>query len=872
MKLQSLGLRSKLILSFLGVALLPLLVLALLNQRTTQKALTNNANMALLGAASQTALSLDSFVKTNLDAVRVEAQLPILSQYLALPTQRQAAIRTEVETTLLALGRKDTLNILSYALLDQQGQNVVDTYTANVGNSEANWNYFQQPLKTGLPYVSPVQYAANDKVASLYFSSPVRNATGNIIGVVRVRYNANVIQRLVTQNSDLIAGDKASFAILLDENHVRLAQGYAPELIFKAITPLPSAKVQALQAAGRLPQGSPSELATNLPAFAQGIKQATESKFFTTPLVANNSELSSAAVVKLKTQPWSVVFVESQTLFLAPIQAQIRATLLLAIAIAVLVIAAAIALSQFLAKPLLELTGVVTRFTTGDLQARSTIQTTDEIGLLAGSFNQMAEQVGKLLQNLEERTHELEVSQQVTGAVSELSQVILDPKLLLREAIALMQNRFNLNYIQIYLLNADTQTLYEEVESSQEDITRLEQPTKISLDDPESLLAKAARTKEIICINQPDQTLQAAAVQLSGVGSEVVVPLSARGTLLGVLNIQDQQSDRFSTLDLETFNTLAGQIATALDNARLFKEVKKTGAELSAKAQELEQTLRELQQTQAQVVQSEKMSSLGQLVAGVAHEINNPVNFIYGNLSYAGEYIQDLTRLLKLYQQQFPDLTPEIAAEVEAIDLDFLLADLPKLLASMKVGADRIQKIVLSLRNFSRMDEAEMKAVDIHEGIDSTLMILQNRLKAKSDRPEIAVIKDYGDLPLVECYAGQLNQVFMNLLTNAIDALEGDQTQSPEQLQAAKIEICTRLLGTQSVEIRIADNGSGIAKADQRRLFDPFFTTKPIGQGTGLGLSISYQIVTDRHGGTLRCVSVPGQGTEFVIEIPLRQT
>ncbi|MBW4489543.1 MAG: GAF domain-containing protein [Trichocoleus desertorum ATA4-8-CV12] len=872
MKLQFLGLRSKLIWSFLGVALLPLLVLALLNQRTTQKALTNNANLALLGAASQTALSLDSFIKTNLDAVRVEAQLPILSQYLALPTQRRAAIRAEVETTLLALGRKDTLNILSYALLDQQGQNVVDTYTADVGNSEANWNYFQQSLKTGLPYVSPVQYAANAKVASLYFSSPVRNATGNIIGVVRVRYNANVIQRLVAQNSDLVAGDKASFAILLDENQVRLAQGYAPELIFKAVTPLPPAKVRSLQAAGRLPQVPPTELATNLPEFAQGLQNANKSAFFTTFLVANNSELSSAAVAKLKTQPWSVVFVESQSLFLAPIQAQIRATLLLAIAIAVLVIAAAIALSQFLTKPLLGLTGVVTRFTTGDLKARSTIQTKDEIGLLADRFNQMAEQVGKLLENLAERTHELEVSQQVTGAMSELSQVILDPKLLLREAIALMQSRFNLHYIQIYLLNIDKQVLVKEVESSQEDITRLGQPTQIALDDSESLIATAARTQEIICLDQANRASELAGVHLLSVGSEVVVPLITRGALLGVLNVQDKRSHRFSQMDLETFNTLAGQIATALDNARLFEEVQKTGAELRAKAQELEQTLRELQQTQAQVVQSEKMSSLGQLVAGVAHEINNPVNFIYGNLSYAGEYIQDLTRLLKLYQQQVPDLTPEIAAEVEAIDLDFLLADLPKLLASMKVGADRIQKIVLSLRNFSRMDEAEMKAVDIHEGIDSTLMILQNRLKAKSDRPEIAVIKDYGNLPLVECYAGQLNQVFMNLLTNAIDALEGDQTQSPEQLQAAKIEICTRPLGTQSVEIRIADNGFGIAEADQPRLFDPFFTTKPVGKGTGLGLSISYQIITDRHGGTLRCVSVPGQGTKFVIEIPLRQT
>src|SRR6476646_10561890 len=266
------------------------------------------------------------------------------------------------------------------------------------------------------------------------------------------------------------------------------------------------------------------------------------------------------------------------------------------------------------------------------------------------------------------------------------------------------------------------------------------------------------------------------------------------------------------------------------------------------------------------------MSSLGQLVAGIAHEINNPVNFIYGNLTHAGEYIQDLTHLLKLYQQQFPQPPSEIAEELEAIDLDFLLADLPKLLASMKVGADRIQKIVLSLRNFSRMDEAEMKAVDIHEGIDSTLMILQNRLKAKSDRPEIAVVKDYGDLPLVECYAGQLNQVLMNLLTNAIDALEDDQTQAVESPAALKIEICTRQLNCETVQIRIADNGSGIAEADQRRLFDPFFTTKPIGKGTGLGLSISYQIVTDKHGGVLRCNSAPGKGTEFLIEIPLRQT
>ncbi|MBD2098133.1 GAF domain-containing protein [Trichocoleus sp. FACHB-591] len=865
-------LRSKLIFSLLGVALLPILILALLNQRSTQKALTNNANLALLGAASQTALSLDSFIKTNLDAVRVEAQLPILAKYLSLPAVQRTAMRTEVETTLLALGRKDTLNILSYALLDAQGQNVIDTYTVNIGNSETDRPYFQQPFKTGLPYVSPIQYSASDRVASLYFTSPIRNALGKTIGILRVRYNANAIQRLVAQNSALVAGGKGSFAILLDENQVRLAQGYAPELVFKSVTPLPAAKVKALQAAGRLPQGTPAELATNLPAFEQGLKNTNQSAFFTTPLVVNSDELNSAAVTKLKTQPWSVVFVESQSLFLGPIQAQIRATLLLAIAIAVLVAAAAITLSELLTKPLIGLTSIVTSFTAGDLKARSTIQTEDEIGVLAGSFNQMAEQVGKLLQNLEERTQELEVSQQVTGAVTELSRVVLDPKRLLREAIALMQSRFNLHYIQIYLLNPDKQVLYKEVESSQEDITRLGQPTRIALDDDESLIATAARTQEIICVDQAHSNPEVKGVYSATLGSEVVVPLVTRGSLLGVLNIEDKQSDRFSPMDLETFNTLAGQIATALDNARLFAEVQKTSTELQEKAQELEQTLRELQQTQAQVVQSEKMSSLGQLVAGIAHEINNPVNFIYGNLNYAGEYIQDLTGVLKLYQRQFPHPTPEIAEEIEAIDLDFLLADLPKLLASMKVGADRIQKIVLSLRNFSRMDEAEMKAVDIHEGIDSTLMILQNRLKAKSDRPEIAVVKDYGNLPLVECYAGQLNQVFMNLLSNAIDALEDSQTPASEPPQTPTIAIHTRQLGSQSVEIRIADNGPGIAKADQRRLFDPFFTTKPIGKGTGLGLSISYQIVTDKHGGVLHCNSAPGKGTEFLIEIPLRQT
>lgn len=311
---------------------------------------------------------------------------------------------------------------------------------------------------------------------------------------------------------------------------------------------------------------------------------------------------------------------------------------------------------------------------------------------------------------------------------------------------------------------------------------------------------------------------------------------------------------------------------------RLLKQqyhlLQKSEGRYRRQADELEQALAELRQTQAQMLQSEKMSSLGQLVAGVAHEINNPVSFIHGNIGHARNYIEDLLGLVAVYERHYPQPENAIQAEAKAIDLEFIRDDLPKTLNSMQVGSDRIREIVVSLRNFSRLDEAEIKAVDIHNGIDSTLIILNHRLAADAERSKIQVVKNYASLPKIQCFAGLLNQVFMNILSNAIDALDEkshQQTPKERQDQPGQITIRTALVRDGWVGIEIADNGLGISPEIEAKIFNPFFTTKPIGKGTGMGMSISYKIITERHGGSLTYASTPGQGTQFRIQIPIAQ-
>jgi light-regulated signal transduction histidine kinase (bacteriophytochrome) len=347
----------------------------------------------------------------------------------------------------------------------------------------------------------------------------------------------------------------------------------------------------------------------------------------------------------------------------------------------------------------------------------------------------------------------------------------------------------------------------------------------------------------------------------------VTVPIFVGQDLWGILGIYQHAGTRaWEKEEIQFLEQIADQMGVTLQQANLLDRTQQ-------QSDQLQLIIAHLQETQTQLVQTEKMSSLGQLVAGIAHEINNPVNFIYGNLVHTETYVKDILNLLSLYQKHIDRPHADIIQHMEEVELNFLLQDLPKMLSSMKLGADRIRQIIQSLRNFSRLDEAEFKDVDLHEGIESTLLILQHKLKAKNDRSEIKLVKKYSQLPLVECNAGQLNQVFMNILSNAIDAIEQRDRFESEPYNG-QITISTEVVekpdSRQYAMIQISDNGLGIPDSVKARIFDPFFTTKPVGKGTGLGLSISYQIVVDKHGGTFECQSQPGQGTQFEIAIPVQ--
>ncbi|MBW4689045.1 MAG: GAF domain-containing protein [Komarekiella atlantica HA4396-MV6] len=502
---------------------------------------------------------------------------------------------------------------------------------------------------------------------------------------------------------------------------------------------------------------------------------------------------------------------------------------------------------------------------------------------------QMYKQVQALNTNLErrvqEQTAELEQSLLLTKVLKQVTDQIrstLDLQTTLQTIVQQVRPLLNSDRVVIFQLES-TSVIVEEIKGNWPSVLGVKalpecfpnEYTRLYFQGRVRAINNVSTASLSACHQEFLQSMQ--------VQANLIVPINIGVQAWGLLIAHQCEAPRnWQDVEIDFLQQLADQAAIAIQQAQLYEQTCAAEAEARTQTTHLERTLFELQETQTKLIHTEKMSSLGQLVAGIAHEINNPVNFIYGNLCHANDYTEQLLEILYLYQLHYPHPEDEIRSAIDAIDFEFLVQDLPKIMNSMQVGADRIRSIVLSLRNFSRLDEAEYKPVDLHEGIDNTLLILQHRLKTTADFSGVEVIKDYSDLPLVECYAGQMNQVFMNIISNAIDALIQDK--EGEELDSVRVEktresspsliptirISTKISADNRILVRIADNGPGMTEEVKKLIFDPFFTTKPVGRGTGLGLAISYQIIVEKHGGVMECITEPGKGTEFWIEIPLK--
>jgi GAF domain-containing protein/HAMP domain-containing protein len=585
---RDLNLRTKLIVVFIVVALAPLSIITLLNNNNTRTALTNDANTALLAAASTTATQLDAFITQGLTFVGTEAQLPDFIAFLSLPASQRAENADEVTVILSVLTQQDPTHISSISLLDKQGVALLDTFPADVGTNKADRDYFKKVIETGQPYASEVEFSRTTGDASIYFSAPVRDAAGKIIGVFRIRYNASILQEYIAANVGLVGAN--SYPVLLNANHVRLAEGNEPALIFKSIIPLDAATVSDLQAKLQLPPGSPQELSTDLPGFEAGVESAHTQTFFAAELEAetgdtntSNAVLEQAAVAPMKTQSWEVVFAQPQDVFLAPINTQVRNNIVLTLVIAVVVAFLGFFMSQTLAGPIVRLTQVAETVSGGDINAQAKVESKDETGKLAVAFNTMTARLREFIATLEQRVADRTQALATSTEVSRRLSTILDRKQLVTEVVNQVNTSFGYYHTQIYFYDETKDNLVMAGGTGEAGALLLAQFHKVA--KGRGLVGRAAESNEPVLVPDTKQNPDwLPNPLLRDTRSEVAIPISIGEDVLGVLDVQHNITDGLQQQDVDALQSITNQVAVALQNIRQYENTRKIAADMGVVA------------------------------------------------------------------------------------------------------------------------------------------------------------------------------------------------------------------------------------------------------------------------------------------------